>query len=297
MDPAAYTIGVLDLMAPILLASVGEIIAERSGVVNIGVEGLMLASAWAAAAAAYTTGSPHAAIAAALTAATTLGLLHAAITVKLRGDQIISGIALNFIAYGAAVVATAALWGQPGASPRVPKLPTLTIAEATVAPTSLAAIPIAAAAWLLLEKTTLGLKIKAAGEDPHSAEAMGVNVDRVRTLATLTGAALAGLAGAHLAVGVFGGFSKTITGPGRGFIALANVAFSNWNPIQAILGAYIFGLTDTISLRLASQLQQAALSYPIRTLPYLATLTALATVAKWRKTRIPAALGKPYIKE
>ena len=297
VDPVTLTLGVLDYMTPILVASVGEIIAERSGVVNIGIEGMMLFSAFAAAVAAYETGSPLLGLLAGVAAGLLLSLLHAVVSVYLNGDQIISGIGINFLAYGASVVGLYAVWGQPSASPPVPTLPSLVALGVSVASTSIAAIPIVIASWWMLEKTTLGLRLSACGEDPRSAEAMGVNVHRMRLLAVLIGGAMAGYAGAHLAVGVLGGFSKTITGPGRGFIALANVAFSNWNPLLAVLGAYVFGFFDTLSIALSEGLQQLALGYPVKTIPYLATIAVLAVVAKVRGTRMPRALGKPYIKE
>ena len=298
VDLAALSVSVLNYMAPLLLASVGEIIAERSGIVNIGVEGIMLLGAFAAELAAWATGSPLLGLAAGLLVGAALGLLHAGISVYLRGDQIIAGIGVNFAAYGAAVVGMAAVWaGQRGVAPRVEKLPTINIAGVEVSTLALASIIVAVLAWLLLERTVWGLRLSACGEDPRSAEAMGVNVYRMRTLATVLGAVLAGAAGAYLVVGLLGTFTKTITGPGRGFIALANVAFSNWNPLLAILGSYVFGFFEALSVALSSGMLRIELSYPLKTIPYLGTLAVLVAVSLMEKGRMPRALGKPYIKE
>ncbi len=283
----------LTFMTPILLASVGEIITERSGIVNIGIEGIFIASAFAAALTAIITGSLTLSLTAGVTAGALIGLAHGAIAVYLRSDQIIAGLAVNIIAYGATIVGLASIWGVHGASPRLEVyMPTVSILGYKTPLVSLASIAIAVIAWYALKATRAGLALRACGEDPRAAEALGVNVNKTRILAATLGGALAGLAGAFLAIEIVGQFTRGIAA-GRGFIALANVAFSGWNPLLAILGAYTFGLLEALSV----YLQQYALEYAYiaKTIPYLGTLTIVA-IAGW-KARMPRSLAKPYIKE
>ncbi|MDM7274922.1 MAG: ABC transporter permease [Thermoprotei archaeon] len=283
----------LTFMTPILLASVGEIITEKSGVVNIGIEGILIASALAAALTAIVTGSLTLSLATAVLTGALIGFTHGAIAVYFRSDQIIAGLAVNIIAYGATVVSLASIWGAHGASPRLEVYtPALNVLGYKVPFISLASILIALIAWYALKKLRVGLALRACGEDPRAAEALGVNVNMARILATTIGGALAGLAGAFLAIEIVGQFTRGIAA-GRGFIALANVAFSGWNPLLAIVGAYAFGFLEALSV----YVQQHALEYAYiaKTIPYLGTL-AIVALAGW-KARMPRSLAKPYIKE
>jgi ABC-type uncharacterized transport system permease subunit len=291
-------------MTPLLLAATGEIIAEKSGVVNIGLEGIFLLSALTSTITTYYTGDPYLGLAAGLLVGLLSGLLHGVISVYLRGDQIIAGVGFNSFAYGLSILTLIFLWGDYSSSPKVPKInPWSTGVAGTnlVIPQILvAALVIAVATWWVLERTGLGLKLKACGEDPRSAEAMGVNVNRMRLYSTVIGAGLAGLGGAYLSIGWLGSFTRTISA-GRGFIALADVAFANWNPLLAILGAFVFGFADASGTYLPIMLQRmtgtqfTAESYLFLTLPYITTLAVVAAIMK--KVKMPRALGKPYIKE
>lgn len=280
-------------MTPILLASIGEIIAERSGIVNIGIEGIMLISAFIAVAIIFATESIFVGLTLGLATGALLGLIHGILAVYFRSDQIVSGIALNIIAYGFTVLGLVGLWGAHGASPRIGvHTPYFKIGLYTIPYISIIALIIAVLAWYLLFNTRLGLAIRACGEDPKSAEAMGVNVNIYRVIATTTGGALTGLAGAFLAVEIVGQFVRGMTA-GRGFIALANVAFSGWNPLLALAGAYIFGLLESVSV--LSQQLSLEYAYIARTIPYIGTLLVVIIFA-WR-AQMPRSLAKPYIKE
>jgi len=282
-------------MVPILLASVGEIITERSGVVNIGLEGILTLSAFTATVITFTTGNPCLGLLIGLVIGALSGILHGVISVYLRGDQIICGIGFNAFAYGISVMGLVSIWQQHGASPPVETLPMITIAgKYSISPLTIIAITIALAAWYWLFKTSSGLKLRACGEDPRAAEAMGVNVLRTRFLATIIGATLTGLGGAYLATGWIGQFTRAIAA-GRGFIALANVAFSNWNPLLAILGSFIFGFFDVLSIYLQIKVQTIALTYPLKAIPYIGTLIVVSLFIG--RAKMPKALGKPYIKE
>lgn len=288
----------LSPMTPIALAAIGEIVAEKSGVVNIGLEGILLISAWTSAFATLSTGSIAAGYFAGLVTGALLGLLHGLISVKLKGDQIITGVGLNIAAVGLTAVLTRAVWGNYGQSPPIEtKSPGLILMGQRISLLFFLAVAVAVAAWYILEKTMLGVKIKAVGDDPRSAEALGVNVDRVRIAATIVGGMLTGLGGAFLSIDYIGGFVKLMSA-GKGFIALADVAFSGWNPLYALLGAFIFGYSDALARYYAitsGAIGATASSYLIKTVPYIVTLLAIMLTAK--RAVAPRELGKPYFKE
>ncbi len=295
----------LTTMTPLVLAGVGEIITERSGVVNIGLEGIFILSSFAAAVVTFYTGNPYYGLFIGILVGTLSGILHGFVSVYLRGDQIIAGVGYNSLAYGLSLMMMIALWQNYGQSPKVEKIPSLAIqvtegSTIIISPITIVAILIAIGVWWWLFKTSSGLKLRACGEDPRAAEAMGVNVFRTRFYATVLGATLTGIGGAYLVVGWIGQFTKFISA-GRGFIALANVAFSNWNPLMAIVGGFIFGFFDALSIYLPIKLQNefggifTAEANLFRIIPYVATLVIVAIIMK--KIKTPRALGKPYIKE
>jgi ABC-type uncharacterized transport system permease subunit len=293
-------------MTPILLAATGEIIAEKAGVVNIGLEGIFIISSFTAALATLVFGNnPLYGLLIGTLIGLLSGVLHGFISVYLKGDQIIAGVGFNSFAYGISVLSMIGLWGSYSSSPTVNKFSNIVIgvtsnASLAIPPLALFAIAVAILTWWFLEKTKWGLKLRACGEDPRASEAMGINVYRTRFYATVLGATLTGIGGAFLVVGWLGSFIKTISA-GRGFIALAIVAFSNWNPVMAILGAFVFGFFDALSTYLPLTLQRmmgrqfTAEANLFLTIPYIATLVTVAAVMK--KVRMPRALGKPYIKE
>ncbi|MEB3756982.1 MAG: ABC transporter permease, partial [Desulfurococcales archaeon] len=211
-------------MTPLLLAAVGEVIAEKSGVVNIGLEGIFLITALTSTVSTFYTGDPVIGVIIGVIVGLLSGILHGFVSVYLRGDQIIAGVGFNSFAYGLSVLTLIFLWGDYSSSPKIPKINpwSLRIAGTNlVIPQILViALIIAVASWYTLEKTGWGLKLRACGEDPRAAEAMGVNVNRTRFYATIIGAGLAGLGGAYLSIGWLGSFTRTISA-GRGFIALA----------------------------------------------------------------------------
>ncbi len=291
-------VNALNFMVPILLASVGEIVTERSGIVNIGLEGILNLSAFIAAIVSFITGNPFLGLLAGTATGTFLGLIHGVASTYLKGDQIVIGIGINMVSYGIGVLGLVSLWQQYGASPRIPSLPIISVTEGcSLSPLAPIAIVIALCIWWLLARTSIGLRIRACGEDPRAAEAMGIKVSRVRVAATVLGATLTGIGGSYLVLGIVSQFVRGMAA-GRGFIALANVAFSGWNPLIAILGAYIFGFLDALAVfaqLLVQGVGAIALTYPLKMLPYAGTLVIIS-VFRWR-ARMPRALGKPYIKE
>jgi simple sugar transport system permease protein len=296
-DAAGLAVLAMATMVPITLAALGEIVSERAGVVNIGLEGIMLLGAWVAAATFLVLGWGYAGgYAAAALLGLLLGLLHGAIAVYLKGDQIVTGIGLNIFAAGSTVLGTYALWGVFSNSPSFPPMPGVaTVLGVKISPMVPLTLAAGVAAWFFLFRTVWGLRLRACGEDPRSAEAMGVNVAAYQIAAAAFSGMMAGVAGAYLSIDYQGVFAKNMTA-GRGFIALANVAFSGWNPLMALAGGYLFGFFEALARELNIAFQATAASNLINTLPYLATLIVIMVVAR-RRARMPKALGKPYVKE
>lgn len=297
----AFFVQTLTYAAPLLLASLGEVFTERAGVVNIGLEGVMIAGALAAVVVSATTAAPWLGVGAALCAGLALAGLFALFGIGLRRDQVIVGTTINFLALGLTGVLFRA-WS--GASESVPAAPTLprVFGEGPTAVNAITLFALAlvpAASWLLL-RTRVGVTLRAAGEMPEAAAAAGSFVGRLRVLTVLAAGALTGLAGADLAIGINNGFTENMTG-GRGFIALAIVVFGRWNPIGALGASLLFAAADVAQASLQAQPAMQAWvarlgagdTYPLfLALPYVLTLLALAV--RGAKGRAPAALGQPF---
>ncbi len=285
-------------LTPILLAALGEIFAERSGVVNIGLEGIMLLSALAAVAVADHFLNPWAGVLAGIGMGLLIGIVHGVISVYLKGDQIISGIGVNIFAYGFVAYAIEVLWGVRGYyTPRPQaKIPRLWEPMIGISPLFLISIALAVIMFLILYKTDYGLKVRAVGENPEAADVVGINVERTQFISTLIGAALAGLAGTVLSIDWLLAITKELPA-GRGFIALAIVNFANWNPIYALGGSFVFGFLWTLSEYLKN-LEIAKALIPIHllnTIPYIATLAITAGLIG--RAKPPRYVGRPYKKE
>lgn len=289
----------------LLLASLGEIISEKGGVLNLGVEGMMLVGAVAGFIAAQATGSLLAALAAAMLAGGLLALVHALLTVTLRANQVVSGLALTIFGTG-----MSAFLGKPYVGvPVVVRVPELDIPGLCHIPffgpvlfqqnvlvyASLLLVP---AVWLVLNKTHLGLKIRSAGENPAATDAAGINIFAVRYGCTVTGGMFSGLAGAFLALGYNNAWMDNISA-GSGWIAIALVIFAMWNPWKALLGSYLFGLIGILGLRL----QAVGIAIPsalFSMLPYILTIVVLIFVTgrlRGRGDGAPASLSVSYDRE
>jgi len=271
---------------PILLAAVGEILTERSGVVNIGLEGLMLIGAFVGVLVGDVAGSGLIGVAAAWAVGLLLGLLHGAIAVYIRGDQLVAGVAMNLFGAGLVAYGIQAVWHVAGYR-QTPSWALVDINAMTVL-----AFAVAGAMWYILSRTRLGVAIRASGEDPEAAYSVGIDVFKIRLFSTAVGASLASLGGAYLSLAYLSVVTKDISA-GRGFIALADVVFANWNPLLAIAGALVFGFFDALSYWL--QIFGVARYEVTRMLPYIATLLVVAGVIG--RAKPPRALGKPFRKE
>jgi len=284
---AAFALLVLTLIkaTPLIYASLGGVLSERSGVVNIGLEGMLAAGAFFGVVGSYASGSAIVGAICGVLAATLLAALFAFVVTRFALDQIVTGTGINIAAIGAAAYGLVIVFGQPGASHEVAALgrpgETVLIALALV---------LALVLQLVIDRTPWGLRVRACGENPAAAAAAGIDPLRTRFIAVTIGGAIAGLGGVFLSLGELDLYSDGMTA-GRGFIALAAVIFGRWNPLGALGASLFFGFFAALQYTLQrsgvpSELMQA--------LPYLAALVALAGFAGG--VRAPAADGVPYAK-
>lgn len=298
------------LATPIALAAVGASICERSGVVNIAMEGMMLMAAFVGVTTALLTGNIYAGVVGALVGALILAALHAWASVNLRADQVISGTAINILALGLTGFLMETIFGHPGTTDSVTTLaPVFDFPTGGTGPlavawrwidviflsyTPLVYVGIFAAVFLTwaLYRTRWGLRLRALGEHPRAAGTVGVSVYRGRWVGVLVSGLFAGLAGANLSLEQVGSFTEGMTN-GRGFIALAAMIFGRWIPGGGYLASLLFGFADALQLKL--QLFSEIIKIPPQfflMLPYLLTVIVLAGVVG--RAVAPAAVGKPY---
>jgi simple sugar transport system permease protein len=293
-------VAAVSLSAPLLLAALGEVISERAGVINIQLEGMMLVGAFAGVWGAYLSGSVWVGFLAAGIGGLLIALIHGVTCFVFLANQVVSGVVLNILALGLTSFGLAAVFGRSlnrsvGTLPRV-RIPGLAdipfvgpalFSQRLTVYLALLLVPVT---WWVLERTAIGLALKAAGERPDAAEALGVRVMRVRWLALMACGVLAGLGGGQLTLAGLGFFTPNVTA-GRGFIALAAVVFGKWNPVGAAAAVMLFSTANAFQIR--AQALGIDLPYQLLvSLPYLATLIALAGLL--RKMRPPGALGINY---
>lgn len=290
----------LRMAAPLIYTSVGETYNERAGLVNIGLEGIMLIGAVTAYLVAFSTQSVAlAAVAAALTAGV-FGAIFALVTVSLRANQIVTGTAINLIGLGLSSFVYRVAFGavpaariQPLTAARLPVLSDIPLLGPILFQHNwlvYAALVLPFVAALVLNKTMLGLAIRAAGEHPRAVATAGLSVIRLRYGAAIFGAMLAGVGGAYLTIAWANVFVENMVA-GRGFIALAIVVFGRWRPLGVFLACLLFGFTYALQLRLQVQNLQVAYQF-LQILPYLATLVAMILLRG--QSVQPKALGVPY---
>lgn len=279
----------LTMATPLLFAALGENVTQKSGVVNVGLEGVMLSGAFCATLITLQTGNPYLGVAAGAAVGVFSALIFAGFAVKLAANQVVAGVVVNLLALGLTGTIYRALFGKQGTAIQTHTLPHLFFEQNILTPLALLAVPLI---WAWLKRSRGGLELRAAGERPVAAEASGIKVLKLRTLAVLFGGAMAGVGGAFLSVGSSATFVPNMT-DGRGFIALAIVSAGRWNPFGCLIAALVFGFADALQY----QQQSMGLNLPkdlLLAAPYLATLAILAFGSK--KTFSPEALGKPYRK-
>lgn len=288
---------------PLVFAAMGGMFSERSGVVNIALEGLMLISAFAGVAGAFLSGSAWVGLGFALAAGLLFALIHALMCVTFEADQIISGAAINLLALGGTGFLMVEVFGQGGTSPRVerfgavgiPLLKDIPVIGQAFFQQSLLVylmyllIPVT---FFVVFRTPFGLRLRATGEVPEAVDTAGVSVYRIRYYGVALSGLLAALGGAYLSMGLLSAFTENMTG-GRGFIALAALIFGRWNPIGAAGAALLFGFAQAITFRAGGQ-EIIPVEF-LQMLPYILTIIVLAGFGG--RAIAPAAIGKPYRKE
>jgi general nucleoside transport system permease protein len=301
----------------LLFATVGELLAERSGVMNLGVEGMMLIGAMSAYSVAVKLGDPVLGVIVAMLFAGALSQIHAFICIALQADQVVSGLALTFVGTGVSLVLGEGL-SKSGA---ISLLPTLTVPGLALIPVmgpifftdqsilvyvGYLLIPLA---WYYINRTRPGLHLRAVGEFPAAADALGINVFRLRYFYVFVGGMLAGLAGATISLAVSPGWFSELTTGGQGWIAVGLVIFAQWDPFRAAAGSYAFGALRRLILDIQGPTSLLGLRNPfyynpywgffLQMIPYAFTIIVLvigSREATRKRIGAPAALGEPYIR-
>lgn len=278
----------LRVSTPLVFASLGGLFSERSGVINLGLEGIMLGGAFGAAAGAHATHSPWLGAMAGMIAGMCLAWIYGFCVIRMRANQIIAGTAINLLALGLTPELCKILYDVSGSTPA------LSLGERFQSgPIYLSWVTVLAC-WAVLRHTRFGLRVLFAGENPQALEAGGVEVNCVRWRALLLGGALAGMGGAMLSVYLSSSFSREMTA-GRGFMALAALIFGKWKPLPTALACLLFGFTEAVQIRLQGVAFWGVGPIPgqfVQIIPYAVTLTVLAGFVG--RSRPPKALGIPY---
>ena len=298
------------LSTPLVLAALGGLYSERSGVINIALEGLLLAGAFAAAALTFYAHSPWVGLGAAIVAGAAVAAIHGVACIRFKADQVVTGTGINILFIGLPAVLSGALFLSSGSTPQIPKenlLPALSgfvpfmstwRVFTDVSIISLLALIVVLLTRYILYRTPFGLRLRAVGENPEAADAAGVNVNRLRYIGVIMSGVLAGIGGAYLSIGQSSLFTRNMAA-GRGFIALAALIFGKWRPVQTMLACVLFGFADALTIQM-----QGVAKLPsgedipvqfIQMIPYVLTIVVLAGFIG--QSRAPRALGTPYLKE
>ncbi|MDB6182332.1 ABC transporter permease [Paracoccus fistulariae] len=305
------------LMTPLLLACLAGLYSERAGVFDIGLEGKMLMAAFTAASVAYLTGSAWLGLLAGIGGSLALSMIHGLASITFMGNQLISGVAINFLASGLTVLLGQKIFGLGGRTPSLqgnarfneitlpfadsirdvpfigPVYADLISGHSILVYVAFICVPLT---WWVLFRTRFGLRLRAVGENPASVDTAGVSVTRLRYAAVIICGVLCGIAGAYLATGLSAGFVKEMTA-GRGFIALAALIFAKWRPWNALFATFLFGLLEAIANRYPN-LELGPITIPsmfMNALPYILTVIILAGFVG--RAIPPRAGGEPYVKE
>jgi simple sugar transport system permease protein len=300
---SALVAATLRYATPLIFGALGGIASERSGVVNVGLEGMMLTGAFFGIFGADLLDSWFLGLLVGMAAGGIMAFVHAFFSIQLRADQVVSGMAINFLAVGLTGYVFLDHYGDQGTPDNVPRVPDVSLPGIksigfvgdAIGKTNLltwvALIGVVALAVFLF-RTPRGLRLRSVGEHPRAAETVGISVNRTRYLAVVASGVLAAMGGAYLSIGFVGSFNQNMTA-GRGFIALAAVIFGNWRPAGALAAALLFGFSSALAQRLPAFSPSGAVLF--QALPYVLTLIAVAGVIG--RSRPPAAAGQPYVKE
>jgi general nucleoside transport system permease protein len=292
----------LRMATPLIFTAMGGIFSERSGIINIGLEGMMLTGAFMGMLVTFSTGNPWIGLFGALLSGGAMGLIHAVASVRYKVDQVVSGTAINIFAVGFTVFMLRIVFDVAGTSPAVSgirtvslplvrRIPVIGEIIGNQNPMVYMALLLVVLVHIFLFRTVWGLRLRAVGEHPKAADTVGINVFLTRYLAVVTSGALAGLGGAYLSIAHLSRFGDGMTA-GRGFIALAAMIFGKWTPFGALGASLLFGFADAVQMRL----QEVGIPrHFVQMIPYILTMIALAGFIG--RATPPASLGKPYVKE
>jgi simple sugar transport system permease protein len=300
---SALLAAMLRYATPLTFAAIGGMFSERSGVVNIGLEGMMLMGAFFGVVASDKLDSWPLGLLAAMLAGGLTALIHAFVSIHLRADQIVSGTAINFLALGVTGYFFVDVYGDLGTPGGIPRIPDVTVPLIKDIPfmgdvigqmnlmvwTSIALLFVS---YIVMFRTPIGLRIRAVGEHPRAADTVGISVYGVRYACVIVSGMLAATGGAYLSIGFLGSFNENMTA-GRGFIALAALIFGNWRPFGAFGAALLFGFSSALAQRLPEYSPSGAVLF--QALPYALTLIAVAGVIG--RSIPPASVGRPYVKQ
>ena len=286
------------LATPLIFAALGGMFSERSGVINIALEGLMLSGAFTAAVVTYQTGNPYLGFFSAMIAGSVLALIYALACIRFEADQVVAGFGINILMLGLPSLLSGAMYDATGSTPQIakanqfPEIGGLSYA-------SLLAFLLVPICWYVLYRTPFGLRLRAVGENPEAADTAGIKVLRMRYTGVIISGVLAAMGGAYLSIGQSSLFTRGMTA-GRGFIALAALIFAKWRPVPTLLTCLFFGLMEAITIQIqgASWAKINGEDIPvqfIQIIPYVLTIIVLAGFIG--SSRAPKALGIPYQKK
>jgi simple sugar transport system permease protein len=281
---------------PLIFAALGGMFSERSGVINIALEGLMLAGAFTAAVVTYETSNPFFGLFCGMLAGAALAFVYAVSVIKFEADQVVAGFGINILMLGLPALLSSAIYDSAGSTQQIAKENVLpSFFDINIA--SLLAFALVPVCWYVLYKTPFGLRLRAVGENPAAADAAGVSVVKLRYFAVILSGALAAAGGAYQSIGQSSLFTRGMTA-GRGFIALAALILAKWKPVPVLLACLFFGFTEALTIPLASYRLASGETVPVQfvqIIPYVLTIIVLAGFIGL--SRAPKALGIPYSKE
>ncbi len=284
------------LSTPLIFAALGGMFSERSGIINIALEGLMLAGAFTAAVMTYELSNPYLGFLCAMLAGALMAFIYAVAVIKFEADQVVAGTAINFLMLGLPQLISGAIYDSSGSTPQIAKGFLLRdFLNFNIA--SILAFLLVPICWYVLYKTPFGLRLRAVGENPAAADAAGVSVLKLRYTAVVLSGVLAAAGGAYLSIGQSSLFTRGMTA-GRGFIALAALILAKWRPVQVLIACLFFGFTEALTIPLGNIKMASGDPIPVQfvqIIPYVLTIIVLAGFIGL--SRAPKALGIPYNKE
>ena len=293
----AVIFSAIRLATPLILAALGGMFSERSGIINIALEGLMLAGAFTAAAMTYELSNPYLGLLCGMAAGAFVALIYAIAVIEFEANQVVAGTAINFLMLGLPQLLSGAIYDSSGSTPQIDKQFLLPEFFNSISIASIFAFLLVPLCWYVLYKTPFGLRLRAVGENPAAADAAGVNVIKLRYVAVILSGVLAAAGGAYLSIGQSSLFTRGMTA-GRGFIALAALILAKWKPVPVLFACLFFGLTEALTIPLANYKLASGENIPVQfvqIIPYVLTIIVLAGFIGL--SRAPKALGIPYSKE